>query len=296
MNGNHNIKGFTYAFVSSIGFGIMPIFVKDALDQGVDVFNILLLRVLIASIVLYAFIKIKKLSLKISKRQLLDVIMLGFIGYFMTTFLLFISYTYISIGLATTLHFTYAAFVSLIMVIIFKEKFSTQKIIAVVLSLLGVCVLVLDSHIHINFLGAFLALVTGLTYAIYMVGIAKSKANTLNSIVFIFYVLLVSSVLLLIHGLISDKIVIPSSTRSIIDIFGLTFLSTLMACILLFKAVKIIGASSAAILSTLEPLVSICAGSLLLGEELHMSIIIGALMIITSVILVSIQKKQKYMK
>ena len=107
-------KGIIFAILSSISYAIMPVFAKIAYNNGSTPTTTLFFRFLITAIVLFLYTVVRKENIKVSKKQFLILFFTGFIGYTLTTELLFLSYDYLSIGLATTLHYIYPAVVCIL--------------------------------------------------------------------------------------------------------------------------------------------------------------------------------------
>ena len=159
------INGIIYALLSSTAFGFMPIFAKVAYNHGSNCFSVLTFRFLIAALILFVYFMIKKIDFKINKKQLKEVFLIGSIGYTSTGIGLFLSYKYISVGLATTMHFVYPAAVILMSYILYKDSFTKNKVLALIFSLAGVYVLAGKAGQGINPIGVSLAILSGLTYA-----------------------------------------------------------------------------------------------------------------------------------
>ena len=79
-----------------------------------------------------------KVDLRVTKNQLKNLAILGFIGNSITTLLLNIAFAHIDVGIVTPIHFTYPIFVTLGCVLFFHEKLSKQKIIALVIAMSGI--------------------------------------------------------------------------------------------------------------------------------------------------------------
>ncbi|MFA8449590.1 MAG: DMT family transporter [Bacteroidales bacterium] len=279
--------GILFAILSSLGFGIMPFLVKDAMKEGLCTFSILFYRFALASIALFIVIKIKGLSLRINKRQLIEAILLAGLGCLITSFFLFLSYNYISAGLATSLHFTYGAFVCIIMAIFFREQLNIIKAISIFLSLIGVFLLIRGEQLKIDLYGSFLALITGLTYAIYLVGLNKCSINKKPTLVLIFYVVTFSTILMIPTGISTHQFQWIQNTKELYDLVSLALISTIFSLILILEAIKRIGATKAAILSTMEPISCLIFGLLFYHEVITLSIALGCSLIVLSVILIS---------
>jgi len=288
------INGIIYTVVSSAAFGIMPILAKIAYKGGANAVTVLFLRFFLAALILLPYIVVTKKDFKINRAQLKHIIFLGIIGYTATTFTLFISYNYISVGLATTIHFVYPVIVTVFAVILYKEKLHLSKIFALVLSVLGIYLLVGNGSLALNFKGIGFALVSGFFYAYYIVGVSHSEVSKIDNYVLTFYLASIAAISLFIMGMINGQLNFNIQAYSVLASSGIALVSTVLALTMFLKGVKIIGPSSAAILSTLEPIVSIILGVLILKEELSFSIISGCILILFSVIILTLGQREKY--
>lgn len=287
------INGVAYTVVSSAAFGVMPILAKIAYSGGANALTVLFLRFLLAALVTLPYIVITKKDFKINKAQLMHIIFLGIIGYTATTYTLFLSYNYISVGLATTIHFIYPVVVTVFAVILYKEKLYWSKIIALALSVLGIYLLVGGGNATLSFKGVVLAIISGCFYAYYIVGVSHSEVNKIDIYVLTFYLAAIAALSLFIMGMINGQLDFNIKAYSLLASIGMALVSTVLALTMLLKGIKIIGPSSAAILSTLEPIVSIILGVLVLKEQLSFSIVMGCILILFSVIILTLGQKEK---
>ena len=290
------INGIIYALLSSTAFGFMPIFAKVAYNHGSNCFSVLTFRFLIAALILFVYFMIKKIDFKINKKQLKEVFLIGSIGYTSTGIGLFLSYKYISVGLATTMHFVYPAAVILMSYILYKDSFTKNKVLALIFSLAGVYVLAGKAGQGINPIGVSLAILSGLTYAACIIAMNKEEIKELDNTVVVFYFSLFSGITLLIFSLLTKNFVVTFDLYANVSILGISVISTITATVLFIKALKIIGASSTSILATCEPIVSILMGILLFKEKLTSAIIIGTILILLSVIILAKEKNSPEVK
>lgn len=290
------IYGIIFTVVSSAAFGVMPIFAIIAYSGGANVLTVLFLRFFLAAIIILPYIIITKKDFRLNKQEIMHIIVLAIVGYTATTYTLFLSYNYITVGLATTLHFIYPVIVTVFAVILYKEKLYFSKILALGLSLLGIYMLVGSGGGSLNFKGICFAISSGFFYAYYIVGVSHSKVNKIDTFVMTFYLAAISALVLFIMGMISGGLDFNMEPYSLLACGGIALISTVLALTMFLKGIKIIGPSNAAILSTLEPIVSIGLGVLILKEQLSFSIIIGCILILCSVIILTLGQKEKYSK
>ncbi|WP_150844480.1 MULTISPECIES: EamA family transporter [unclassified Clostridium] len=281
---SNKIKGIFYIAIASIAFGIMPILAKLAYKGGANAINTLALRFTFASIILFIYIKTKKLSLRVSKEQIKLILFMGVIGYSMTSILLFTSYNYIDVGIAGMILHTYPLMVMILSIIIYKEKFKLKKFLYLMVTTIGVFIM-LDIKVgSINTIGVVLVLLSALCYAIYVLGASNDKVKNIDSYVMTFYISIISAIVGSTTGIVTNSFNNPINFYGIISILLIAFISTVVALMAFLKGVKLIGPTNSAIFSALEPIVSLVLGVIILGESMSFKIIIGSTIIILAMI------------
>lgn len=288
-----NYKGILYAILSSLAYAIMPIFAKVAYDNGSNSTSALTFRFLIAGVILFIYLKIKKVNLKISIKQFLILFLMGALGYTITTETLFLSYNYLAVGLATTLHYIYPAVVCLLSFVFFKEKIGYKKILSLILSILGVYSLIAFENTSLNYLGITLALVSGLFYGISIVGLSLKSLKDLDNRVLTMYISFGAAFALIIYGTFTNSIILTFNFKIVYSYFGLSVISTIFSMIFLLKAIELIGSTSASILGTFEAIISIILGVIFLDESLSFALILGCILIVTSTIILAKDKNKQ---
>jgi len=286
------IKGIIYTILSAVIFGIMPILARLAYDGGVNSFTLVFLRFIFAVFILFIFLLIKKVDFKIKRDEIKTLIILGILGYTMTPLTLFMSYDYISVGLATTLHFIYPVVITLISIILYKEKIYFNKIIALILACIGIYLLIEMGSGDLSIKGIFLSLGSGVFYSYYVLGIAHSKIKDINCFVITFYLSVVASIFLFIVGIFTDQLCFDFSANAWGMSVVIAVFTSIIAVILMQAGIKIVGASTASILSTFEPIVGILLGVLILNERITIRIIMGCVLVVFSVIILALGEKK----
>ena len=112
----NNLKGFAFGILTSATFGLIPLFTLPLMAKGMQFDSILFYRFLFAALALASIMAAKKESFHADKRDIPVLILLVFSirpppcscsG----------DTIFMSAGIATTLHFTYPVFVTLIMLL-----------------------------------------------------------------------------------------------------------------------------------------------------------------------------------
>lgn len=169
------LKGYIFAILSSVTYGLIPLFVVP-LKAGVYSFDLVLFyRFFISALLILGYLLFKRESLKIDRKELGILAVLGLLFSFGAE-CLFWSYDLLTPGIASTIFFIYPVVVALIMVFFFKERITKYTIISLAVTMCGIFMLTAtDSVFNINFLGLFVSLVGSSAYAVYMVIVNKAK-------------------------------------------------------------------------------------------------------------------------
>lgn len=297
---NTSTRGILLTMLSAVTFGFAftlgPMTYGEA---GSNPVTLTFLRNFLSLPVLLAILWYQGVSLRVSAKELWRLTVLGGIGNAVTTLMLFIAFSLIDVGVATTIHFIYPVFVTIGCVLFYKERLGLQKFIALLIATAGIACFFLGVDMSAGFsggtfLGLFLAVASGVTYAFYIIYMDKSGLKNQPVFKISFYVALMSSIAMGIFGMGTGELTLTTLTPQawfISTVFAL--LCTVVALSLLQIGIKHVGASTAAILTTFEPITSIICGVLLLGETVTMIKIVACALIMTGVVTLSLAKQKK---
>lgn len=282
-----NTKGLVMVMLAAILYGLMPMLAKFSYLEGVNVISVLFYRYFLAFIMLSIFLIIKKKKMAINRKQIVPLLVASLVGTVFTTYSLFISYDYISSGLASTLHFVYPSVTCLLALIIYKEHLDKMKLWALLLSVVGIALLSINGDVELNVTGIFWALLSGVFYAIYIICAANKELKKLSPFVVAFYIFLSSSLFFLIWGSITHELTLFINLKAIFYISNLSFWGTFISVVLFFIGVQQIGPSKAAVLSTFEPMTGVVLGLIVFHEQMNTNMFIGSFLVLVSVFLIS---------
>lgn len=286
MKPSSSTTGVLYAIASSATFGLIPLFSIPLLSSGIGSPTILCYRFIVAAIIMAVVLLFTKRNLRLHAKQLGVTVLLSVL-YSLTAILLIESYEYIPSGVATTIHFLYPLAVTLSMSWLFGERTTTTTYIAVVVSLVGVALLAWGDHTQGDFQrGVTLALLTVVTYAAYIVGVMRSSASSIDSLVLTFYVLVIGAGLFFIYAVATTGIEYVHRWSDWRDLIMLALVCTVLSDYTLILAIKRIGSTLTSILGSMEPLTAVVVGVLYFGEQFDSSSVAGLILIITAVVLV----------
>ena len=179
-------KGAMFTVLSAILSGVTPAFAKLIYAEGVNTVTLVFFRNLFAIVPLLLICLWQRCSFRMNGRQAVQLLLSGVFGQTLTLLMLYASYQYIPIATATTLHFMYPIFITLICALVFRERMTWFRLAALGAATLGVgCFVDIDGGSDMG--GMSLALLSALTFAYYMVSVEKSGLNRLHPFVITFY-------------------------------------------------------------------------------------------------------------
>lgn len=273
--------GFMFAAISGACFGFLPIFAKLAYRHGGNPITVLGVRFTTAALIIWVICFIKKLDYKIGKNNIIFLILLGSIGYNSTTAAYFISLNYIPAPLVSLIFYTNPVIVSVLSYFIFKESATKSKITALILSSIGLMMIVGFSLGNVNLRGVLFAAMAAVFYSVYI--LAGEKTRDFNPIVVTAYVTTGCSLTTGIAGIVSGSLIKMSFNAWAYSIMTAVF-ATVIAILTFYEAMKRIGPSQVAIISTIEPVVTTIMATILFSDYLSFPQIVGGVLVIAGII------------
>lgn len=287
-------RGIVLTSLSAIIFGITPLLTRILLSYGLDVVSISFYRYALILPFLFILCKWKKVSLRISKRNAWYIFAL--MSFFSTATMLLLnsSYLYINTGIATTLHFLYPLLVILICKYFYRDTIDGKTKKALVLIAIGIACFFVKVKLD-NIIGLGMALLSSVTYAIYLVEMEKKGLSKLHPLVFSFYVSLDTSLLLFLVRLFVPSLAVSITSPAIAWLSIFSFMS-ILALTFLQLGSKYIGAKLTSLFSLFEPVTSLIAGVTLLQEELTVWKLGGCVLIFIAVMYLATGKTKQSIK
>lgn len=286
------LRGYLLAVLSSISYGLIPLFMLPLKAVGFPVDTTLVYRFSFAALFIGIYLVIKQESFKVSFRELLTLMALGCL-FAMSSEFLFIGYDYATPGIASTILFVFPVFVALIMVFFFKEKISKGTVWSLFITVCGIFALsTKEAFLDINPLGVLFSLLSALSYALYIVVVNKAKIAASGTRI-TFYSLSFSAVFYLLKSLIIGETLAVHDSKIILKIVVFALVTTVVSVTSLVYAIQLIGSTPTAILGALEPIVAVCISVILFGEKLTAGLFAGIFLILLGVIINIISDSRK---
>ena len=290
-------KGIFFTIVSASAYGLTPLLCPLAYAVGANPETVVFLRNLFALPILFCILLSKKIDIHLPKGFFGKILVVSVLGMAITNVLLYSGYTYLPVGTVTTLHFMYPVFVALFGIIFFKEKLGKLKGMVLIIASCGIFFFMeTGSSVSMQqaLIGILVSLASGITYAFYMVAIERMKLKDLNSYVLTFYITLCTCVSVGVYAMCMNKFVVFTMQPigfiyTAIIAFGAAFI----AVYTLQLGIKYLGASTAAIFCTFEPVTAVIGGIIFLHESMTMNKLIGCILILGAVTILPILDNKK---
>lgn len=276
-------KGALLIVLSAAGFALIPIFAVYAYQGGASVTTLLVIRFVIATLLFFAYLSIRRKGWKVTKRQLLFLFLLGGVFYTLQSSFYFSSVKYIPASLAALLLYTFPIFVTLLAVIVDKERLSKHTVLSIGVSLLGIAMVLGAPRGTINGVGVLLALGAALVYSGYIV-MGNRVVATVPSNVTSAFISLFASLSLLIIGVTTHSLDFRLTFTAWLAGVGVALFSTFIAMIAFFSGVRSIGPTQSSVLSMLEPVITILFTTLLFQEHLTWLQILGGAIVLSGAV------------
>lgn len=292
---NSKLKGYLWGAIGGATYGMNPLFTLPLYQEGMSPDSVLFFRYLFAIPILALMMKFTHVDFKITFREIPPLAFMG-IMFALCSLTLFQSYNYMDAGIASTILFLYPILVALIMTFIFKEKLSPVTIFCLLMATAGIGLLYKgEDGATLSLVGTILVIISALTYAIYIVGINRTRLKKMNTIKVTFYVLLFGWSLFAVRSMIDGGILFPPADKWFLwgNLLALGLLPTAISLLTTTIAIQHIGSTPTAILGALEPATAIFFGITVFNETLTFRETCGLILIIVAVCIVVIAKDKK---
>ena len=274
--------GILFIAISAASFGTLAIFGRYAYNDGMNIYTVLFLRFGISASFMTVILLLRKEHFP-RGRILAQLIGMGALGYVGQSFMYLTAINYASAGLVALLLYLYPFFVAILSTIFLHEKITRIKIIALVLALFGTALTV--GPVSGQLIGALMAITAAVIYSIYIIvgtNVMKHVTAVQSSTVIFASAGAVYGLLTLVNGA-----HFPATNSGWLAMLGIIIVSTIIPVVTFLAGLERIGPTNAAMLSTLEPIVTVLLAAWLFGDKLLPIVMIGGGLILVAVILLT---------
>ncbi len=276
------IFGVIFALVAGILFGLIGPTTKIAYNSGASVALTIFLRYAVASIIILPFIPYQKNLLEIFKKNLKYFLSIS-AGSILLTLGLLTSVIFIEVSLTILIFCLYPIYVLLFSIIVDKEKISLTVKILFFVTFLGIILVIGPSFKVINIIGILLAFLASLGSTSMIIVNQKMSIKGISPIPISIFI----NVFNTIFFFVILKIFFSLNFNFDINIYLLILIPSVCYSFALLSqliAIPKIGQSYTALFLYLEPVVGVLGAVFLLKENLETYQMIGASIVIISLL------------
>ncbi|MDH4564105.1 DMT family transporter [Pseudomonas sp. BN411] len=277
-------RGFCLVLLAAFCYGLQPLFAQYAYAGGADPVGLLLARFTLAAVVLLAILRWRGIGLP-KGRLVWQNLLLGF-GYGLAALGYYSACHSTSVSLAIILVYTFPAFVTVVSIACLGERLSVLKLASLALALGGVLMATGLSMSSVS-AGALWALFAAICYGASIIyGTHRiTHENPLASAA----MLLLGCALTFAVAALLQGASLPSTASAWWATLGLAVFATLVPVAAFLAGSPRIGPSTAATLSTVEPVVAVTIAVLLMGEPFTYAMFLGGVMVMLAAVFLARQ-------
>lgn len=286
-----------FILFSGILWGLVGPIAKTLRNAGFTSVEVSALRWIFSGIIMVLMVFIFNRSLlKIHFRNIWWFLCTGILCILFSSTLYFVTMPLATVAVANILMYTSPVWVLIFSILLFKEKITLTKMLALVLAFVG-CIFVTGAVSPGGFsltpLGLATGLCSGLFYGLYSI-FGKFVLKKYDSITVTLYTVVFAAIgsLPLINFFKVTEI-ISANPSSILSFIALVLLMTIAPYTLYTLALKLTSATRASIISCIEPMTSAIIGTIILNEPFGVFQMLGAVLILASGIVLQIKSRFK---
>lgn len=286
------MSGLLFCLASGAAFGAMAVFGKLAYDEGATVGTLLAIRFTLAATLFWLGGAARALR-TLDRGDIAGGLALGACGYALQAGCYFAALSRIDASLLSLLLYTFPAMVAIAAVALGRERLTGQRALALVLASGGGALVVAGAGAGaLDPLGAALGLAAATVYSAYIL-VSDGISRRVPPLVLAALVCTGAAVSLCVGSVLLGELRPGAlSAAGWGWIACLAVVSTVGAISLFFAGLRRVGPTTAAILATVEPLVTVLLAFMIFGETLGPVQLLGGLLVVCAVIALNVRRPE----
>lgn len=283
--------GLLLGVTAAAAYGVVAIFAKLAFAAGATTGQALTWRFFFATLLLWPVLRLSGTQLTVTRPQLWRLIGLGAIGYFGQALAFFLALQFIPASLAALLLSGVPVLVAVLAYAIWRDLLTRTKLTALALSVIGGALIVGIPNGDADPRGIALAGLCAVAYAAYLL-IGNTVIGTIPRPAATIHIMASATAAFAVYAAFTGGIW-PDAAPGAWAAFLAMALATSIAMIAFFAGLERLGPTRAAIVGTLEPVVTVVAAAVVLAETVAPVQLIGGGLIIAAVIVLQTERAQR---
>lgn len=276
--------GAALCLLSAAGFGAMAIFGKLAYEEGVEVGDLLLVRFAMAAAVLLAVAAGRGALRGLSRRAVLVPLAMGAVGYATQSGLFFSALERMDASLLALVLYTYPALVCAGAVLLGRERASRRRVVALLAASAGAALVLAGAASgSIDALATAMGFGAALAYTTYIL-VGDRVVTGVAPLALAALVCAGAASTFAVAALVRGGPDLAFGAAGWGWIGAIALVSTVGAILTFFAGLARVGPSAAAILSVLEPVVTVALAAAAFGESLAPVQLAGGALVLAAVV------------
>ena len=299
LSSDERTSGIVLCVLSALGFGSMAVLAKGAYAGGAEVVSLLAVRFGLASLVLWALVWWRARARGAVRtpglppqgthrgvRTAAPGLLLGCL-YAVEAGAFFVALDRIDAALAELLLYGYPAMVVLGAAALGRERLTARRVAALGLATGGVLLVLAGGSIgSLDLVGVGAALTSSVLYAGYTLA-GEGLVRKAEPVLLTAQVTTGAALLLFGFGLVTGQLSFALTPGAWAAVGGIVLLCTVLPVLAFLAGVKRVGSSTAAVVSCVEPFLTVGLAFALLGERLGPGQLAGGVLVVAALLVLS---------
>ena len=270
---------------SAVAFGTLSIFAKLAYSAGLGTEQLLAFRFVLAAIGMWAVsFAVGQNPLRLPRRKATGLLALGGVLYPAQALTYFYALRTLPASLCVLIVYIYPSLVVIAGWLFLRRRISVWHGAALALSFLGVAMLVGGAQFQLAS-GLIFALAAPLCYTAFIL-LGERAMSSVPAVAASATMMSATAIVLCVVAAIEGRLDLPHTGGAWAVSVGIAVIPTMVAISLFLAGLPRIGAARAALLSTLEPVVTVSLAIALLGDRFSFLQALGGVLVLLAVIVV----------
>ena len=266
---------------ASLGYGALPVLAKLAFEAGIGVLPLLTWRFVVGSALVWGFVLVARRPVPLGRRAT-GVVLLGAL-YAGNSLAFMIGLERIPASLASLVFFTYPAVTVVLARLWAREPLTRRRVLCLGLATAGCALTVGQGMTDVDLPGLAWVMLGVLLISAFIVAShgVLSRVPPLGGTAVL---LSTTAAVLGLAAMLTTGVSVPFEPRALLLLAALGVVSTAVPVTLFLLGIQWIGPGRAAILSTMEPVVTVALATIVLDEILSGRQIFGGALILAGVV------------
>lgn len=286
LSDRSDLIGIGLAMFGAVAFGTLAILAKHAYEAGAQAVPLLAVRFSITAVLLVAYLAARRRRLWAGGAKVVRLLLLGALGYGVEATLFFMALERAPASVVGLVFYSYPLWTTLIAIAMRIERFDARLGIALLLGTAGVASIF--SLTATSPAGPLLALAAAVMVALFYIGAQIFAEGTQPETAATWTATGAALALVALTAAQSEGL--PSSAWAPAAGLGI---ATAIAFIATYAAIARIGSSRTSIANMMELVTTFILAAILLGEEMTLRLVVGALLVLSAIPVLATKRKQQ---